>query len=71
MEERDRSGVDALSVFLFGLGVLLLILGPCADLYSINYGIIALVATWVLAITIRVFFFGGEPNNDHRNRRYY
>jgi hypothetical protein len=39
-----------------GLGVFLLILGPAADLYSIQSGLIALVALWVLAITIRVFY---------------
>jgi len=71
MEERERSGVDALSVFLFGLGVLLLILGPCADLYGISYGLIALVASWVLAITMRVFFFGGTSDEERRHRRYY
>lgn len=70
MEDREKSGVDALSVFLMGLGVLLLILGPCAELYSIAYGLVALVASWVLAITIRVFFFGG-PDDTRRNRRYY
>ncbi len=70
MEEREKSGIDALSVFLMGLGVLLLILGPCADLYSVNYGLIGLVASWILAITIRVFFFGGSDNTP-RHRRYY
>ena len=70
MEEREKCGVDALSVFLMGLGVLLLILGPCAGLYSISYGLVALVASWVLAITIRVFFFGGGVGED-RHRRYY
>ena len=72
MEERESNGVNALSVFLFGLGVLLLILGPCADLYSIAYGVIALVATWVLAITIRVFYFGaGSEEEGNRHHRYY
>jgi len=71
MEERERSGVSALSVFLFGLGILLLILGPCADLYSIAHGLIALVATWVLAITIRVFYFGAGSEEDNRHGRYY
>jgi uncharacterized membrane protein YuzA (DUF378 family) len=72
MEESERNGVNALSVFLFGLGVLLLILGPCADLYSIAYGVIALVATWVLAITIRVFYFGaGSEEEGNRHHRYY
>ena len=72
MEDSERSGVNALSVFLFGLGILLLILGPCADLYSIAHGLIALVAMWVLAITIRVFYFGAGSEEDHRPRnRYY
>ena len=70
MEERDKCGVDALSVFLMGFGVFLLILGPCADLYTISYGLVALVASWVLAITMRVFFFGGGVGED-RHRRYY
>jgi hypothetical protein len=71
MEDSERSGVSALSVFLFGLGILLLILGPCADLYSIAHGLIALVATWVLAITIRVFYFGAGSEEDRRHGRYY
>jgi hypothetical protein len=71
MEEREKCGVDALSVFLMGLGVLLLILGPCAGLYSISYGLIALVASWVLAITMRVFFFGGGSDDTRRHPRYY
>ena len=72
MDERERSGVNALSVFLFGLGVLLLILGPCAGLYSVSYGVIALVATWVVAITIRVFYFGSGSEEEHRpHNRYY
>jgi hypothetical protein len=71
MEDSERSGVNALSVFLFGLGILLLVLGPCADLYSVAHGLIALVATWVLAITIRVFYFGAGSEEDHRHGRYY
>jgi len=71
MEDSERTGANALSVFLFGLGILLLILGPCADLYSIGHGLIALVATWVLAITIRVFYFGAPSEDDHRQGRYY
>ncbi len=71
MEERDTRGANALSVFLIGLGVLLLVLGPCAEIYSIGYGLIGLVASWVAAITIRVFYFGGSSNDDHRHHRYY
>ena len=71
MEDSERCTVNAFSVFLFGLGIFLFILGPCADLYSIAYGLIALVATWVLAITIRVFFFGGGSEEGRRHGRYY
>lgn len=71
MEDGNRSAVNAFSVFLLGLGVFMLILGPCADLYSIAYGLIALVAAWVLAITIRVFFFGAPSDESHRHSRYY
>jgi len=69
MESEERSAVNALSVFLFGLGILLLILGPCAGFYSIAMGLIALVACWVLAVTLRVFYFGGT--HDERRSRYY
>ena len=65
--ERDGRGIDALSIFLMGLGVLLLVLGPCAGFYGIAIGFVALVACWVLAITIRVFYFGGT-RNDSRYR---
>ena len=69
MENEERSAIDALSVFLMGLGVLLLILGPCAGLYSIAMGVIALVACWVIAVTLRVFYFGGT--HEERRSRYY
>ena len=65
--ERDGRVIDALSIFMMGLGVFLLILGPCAGFYSIAMGLVALVACWVLAVTIRVFYFGGA-REDHRYR---
>ncbi|MDM8000650.1 MAG: hypothetical protein QUS33_11855 [Dehalococcoidia bacterium] len=71
MDEREKCGIEALSVFLMGLGVFLLVLGPCSGLYPISHGLIALVASWVLAITIRVFFFGGGSEETHQHRRYY
>ena len=63
--ETDGRGMDALSIFLMGLGVFLLILGPCADFYGIKLGLVALVACWGLAITLRVFCFGGLVDNRH------
>jgi len=69
MEREEKCAIDALSVFLMGLGVLLLILGPCAGFYSIAMGLVALVACWVVAFTLRVFYFGGT--HDTRRSRYY
>ena len=66
--ERDGREIDALTVFLMGLGVLLLVLGPCADLYSIGMGLVGMVACWVLAISMRVFYLGG--NREDRRYRY-
>jgi glycerol uptake facilitator-like aquaporin len=65
--EREGRGMDALSIFMIGLGVFLLILGPCADFYNIARGLIALVACWGLAITLRVYCFGG-PRDIRRYR---
>ena len=65
--ERDGRGIDALSIFLMGLGVFLLVLGPCIGFYSIAIGLVAGVGCWVLAITLRVFYFGGN-SEDHRFR---
>jgi hypothetical protein len=66
--ERGVREADALSIFLMGLGVLLLVLGPCAGLYGIAMGFVALVSCWVVAITLRVFYFGGS--RDDRRSRY-
>jgi len=66
--ERDGREIDALTVFLMGLGILLLVLGPCAGFYSIAIGFVALVGCWVAAITLRVFYFGGS--RDDRPYRY-
>ena len=64
--ERDGREMDALTVFLMGLGVLLLVLGPCGGVYGIAIGFVALVGCWVVAITLRVLYFGGTRDD----RRY-
>ena len=66
--ERDGREMDALTVFLMGLGVLLLVLGPCTGFYSIAIGFVSLVGCWVVAITLRVLYFGGTQ--DTRRNRY-
>jgi len=66
--ERDGRDIDALTIFLMGLGFLLLVLGPCAGFYSIAIGFVTLVGCWVVAITLRVLYFGGT--RDYRRNRY-
>ena len=66
--ERDGREIDAVTIFLMGLGVLLLVLGPCAGFYSIAIGFVALVGCWVAATTLRVLYFGGT--RDTRRNRY-
>jgi len=41
---------------------------PCAGFYSIAIGFVALVSCWVVAITLRVLYFGGT--RDTRRNRY-
>jgi len=67
--ERDGREIDALTIFVMGLGVLLLVLGPCAGFYSIAIGFVALVGCWVVGISLRTLFFGGT-RNEHNNRYY-
>ena len=67
--ERDGRVIDALTIFLIGLGVFLMILGPCAGFYGIAIGVVALVGCWVVAITLRVLYFGGT--REDRRYRYY
>jgi len=62
--ERRNNEMNALTIFLMGTGVLLLVLGPCAGLYGIGMGFVGLVAIWVVAITLRVYHFSGT-------RRHY
>ncbi len=51
----DR-GVNALTVLLFGLGVLSFFVGLCTDVLTVGQGVIGWIALWVLAYPIRVYF---------------
>jgi hypothetical protein len=50
--------VNALTLFLLGLGVLVLVLGPCLGLYGFGPGLVGLVVSWVLAIPLRLYLNG-------------
>ncbi len=53
-----RSTLNALSVLVLGLGVVLFLLAPCAGLYSLGYGFVALVGTLVVGQTLRTYLSG-------------
>ena len=52
--------VNALTVFLLGIGVLTLVIGASTDLYSLGLGFVGLVTAWVLGLTLRVYMLGSR-----------
>jgi len=46
---------DAFAVLLFGLGVLILVIGLTTGLYGVGHGLIGLVASWVVAFVVRAY----------------
>ena len=51
-----RGPRDAVVIFFLGLGILLQALGPITDLYNYKLGFVGLVAAWVVAVTLRVYY---------------
>ena len=47
---------DALLVLLFGLGVLIFVIGLCTGLYAVAHGFVGWVASWVLGFALRAYF---------------
>ena len=48
-------GANAMTVLLFGLGVLAFFIGLCTDLYSVGLGVVGWVAFWVAGYTLRSY----------------
>ena len=65
----ERRTLDALSVFVLGLGVMLFLLAPCAGIYSLGHGLIALVATWVVGHSLMTYLSGFV--DDDSESRYH
>ncbi len=66
--------MNAFTVLLFGLGVLVFVAGLFADAYSWKIGIVGAVALWVFAVTLRVYAFTRDEDEefgDYRPRRLY
>ena len=50
-----RKHINAFAALLFGCGVLVLVVGLFSDRYSWQYGVIGMVAFWVVAFALGVF----------------
>jgi hypothetical protein len=62
--ERTRcTEINTVTVFSLGLGILVLVLGPCAGLYSIGLGFVGLVSSWVLGLTVRAYLCGRQEDD--------
>ena len=47
---------NAVTILLFGIGVLVFVIGLCTDLVTIPFGFVGWISTWVLAVPLRVYF---------------
>ena len=47
---------NALTILLFGIGFLIFVVGLTTELWTVANGFIGWVATWVIAITLRVYY---------------
>jgi len=50
-----RRFMNAFTAFLFGCGILVFAVGLFSDQYKWQYGLIGMVALWVVAFALRVF----------------
>ncbi len=69
--ERSRA---AFTILLFGLGILVAVVGLVTDVYSAALGFVGLVALWVIGITLAVYWQATNRNEEfgsYRPRRLY
>jgi prepilin signal peptidase PulO-like enzyme (type II secretory pathway) len=66
--------MNAFTVLLFGLGVLVFVAGVFTDAYDWKIGVVGAVALWVLAVTLRVYTFSRDEDEEfghYEPRRLY
>ena len=56
--------MNAFTVMLYGLGVLVFVAGLFADVWSWKMGIVGMVALWVVGFTLRVYTFTNDADED-------
>ena len=54
--------MNAFTALLFGCGILVLCVGLFSDEYKWQYGVIGLVALWVIAFALRVFLVSRDDD---------
>ncbi len=55
---------NAVTILLFGIGVLVFVIGLCTDLVTIPLGFVGWISTWVLAIPLRAYFVRSVPHDE-------
>lgn len=69
----DRSRA-AFTILIFGLGILVAVVGLVTDAYSAAIGFVGLVALWVIGVTLRVYWLATDRDEEfgsYRPRRLY
>jgi hypothetical protein len=55
---------NAVTILLFGIGVLVFVIGLCTDMVTIPLGFVGWIATWVMAVPLRAYFVRSVPHNE-------
>jgi hypothetical protein len=69
-----RRFMNAFTVLIYGLGAVVFIAGVFAGIYSWKIGLIGAVVLWVIGITLRVYVFSTDEDEEFGNyepRRLY
>ena len=69
MEGRNEK--HAMTILFLGIGVIALAVGFCTDLYSAQMGLLGLVCSWVVALTLRAFYGLGDRGEGFYDRWGY
>jgi uncharacterized membrane protein len=55
---------NAVTILLFGIGVLVFVIALCTDLVTIPLGFVGWIATWVMAVPLRAYFVQSVPQDE-------
>jgi hypothetical protein len=62
-----RRFMNAFTVLIYGLGAVVFIAGVFAGVYSWKIGLIGAVVLWVIGITLRVYVFSTDEDEEFGN----